>query len=82
MKEEHITTYQAKTHLSKYLKMIGEGMSIVIKRGSVPVARLVPIEKEQIELRPKVGTITSEEVSYTADCFDSLTDQELKDWGV
>jgi hypothetical protein len=30
--------------------------------------------------RPKVGTITSAPVCYTADCFTPLSDKELKGW--
>lgn len=39
-----VTIHEAKTHLSRLLRQVSAGESIVIARGSKPVARLVPIE--------------------------------------
>lgn len=43
---QEVTVHEAKTHLSRLLKRVEAGESLVIKRGDVPVARLVPIEAE------------------------------------
>ena len=48
-----ITVHEAKTHLSKLLQRVEAGEEIVIARGSVPIARLVPIARDD---RPRLGT--------------------------
>ena len=38
-----ITVHEAKTHLSRYLAEVENGLEILIARGKKPVARLVPL---------------------------------------
>ena len=76
-----VTTHQAKTHLSRLLKEVQAGESVVILSGSAPVARLTAIRPEKA-MRPTVGTVTSLAVRYTEDAFLPLTDDELKSWGL
>lgn len=64
----------AKTHLSALLAEVERGEEIVIARGDLPVARLVPIEK-----RPK------RELGFVAwhlpdSFFAPLPDDELTEW--
>ena len=75
------TTHQAKTHLSRLLKEVQRGETIVILSGNVPVAQLTAVEPSSTK-RPKVGTHTSEPVQYTEDSFRPLIDGELKEWGL
>lgn len=84
MKRIEITTHEAKTHLSRYLALLEEGATVVIKRGNVAIARLVPVgaEKTADDTRPAVGTVTSEPVTYTPDCFDPLSPADLENWGL
>lgn len=44
---EEVTVHEAKTHLSKLLKRVEAGESLLIKRGDVPVARLIPVEMKR-----------------------------------
>jgi prevent-host-death family protein len=37
-----VTVHEAKTHLSRLLRRVEAGEEIIIVRGTVPVARLVP----------------------------------------
>ena len=76
-----VTTHHAKTHLSRLLKEVQAGESIVILSGSAPVAQLSAVRPERAS-RPPVGTRTSPEVGYTEDAFRPLTDDELKAWGL
>lgn len=39
-----VNIHEAKTHLSRLLQRVAAGEEIVIAKGGVPVARLVPIE--------------------------------------
>lgn len=75
------TIHQAKTHLSRMLKEIQGGESIIILNGSTPVAQLTAIEPRAVR-RPKVGTRTSPSVQYSADAFQPLTEEQLKEWGL
>jgi antitoxin (DNA-binding transcriptional repressor) of toxin-antitoxin stability system len=77
-----VTTHQAKTQLSRLLAMVEQGEEILIKRGNVPVARLVGVGRDNVKRRPVVGTKTSEPVTYATDAFAPLSDEELKAWGL
>ncbi len=74
------TTHQAKTHLSRLLKEVQAGETVVILNGSVPEAKLTAIEPSE-KTRPTVGMRTSEPVSYTDDAFHPLADGALAEWG-
>ncbi|MFT4588094.1 MAG: prevent-host-death family protein [Candidatus Binatia bacterium] len=76
-----VTVHEAKTHLSKLLAEVEQGNEITICRGAVPVAQLTGL-KTTAPARPKVGEITSKPIHYDDDCFASLSDDDLKDWGL
>ena len=74
------TTHKAKTHLSRMLKEVQQGETIIILSGKTPVAKLTAIEPSRTH-RPEVGSRTSGPVSYAPDAFDPMTDEELAEWG-
>ena len=76
-----VTTHQAKTHLSRLLKEVQAGETIVILSGSAPVAKLIAMRPEKAA-RPPVGTRTSAQVRYADDAFQPLTDDDLESWGL
>jgi prevent-host-death family protein len=76
-----VTTHEAKTHLSRLLKDVLRGETVIVTNGSVPVARLTAVEPVP-PTRPPVGTVTSEPVALTDDAFAPLSDGELKEWGL
>jgi len=43
---QEFSVHDAKTHLSKLLKLVESGETIVIKRGDKAVARLIPMESD------------------------------------
>jgi prevent-host-death family protein len=49
-----VSVHEAKTHLSRLLQRVEAGEEVVIARGGVPVARLVPISDDRP--RPRLGT--------------------------
>ena len=79
-----VTTYEAKTQLSKLITRVLAGEEFVICRGSVPAARLVPFDPTLVAVRkrPRVGTTTSKPVGCEDDAFAPLTDAELGEWGL
>ncbi|MBI4602814.1 MAG: type II toxin-antitoxin system prevent-host-death family antitoxin [Planctomycetes bacterium] len=77
----HATIHQAKTHLSKLIKQVQGGETVVILHGKAPVAKLVPFEAAR-GVRPKVGKPTTRGVRWTEDAFKPLTEEELEAWGL
>ena len=75
------TIHQTKTHLSRMLKEVQAGESIVILNGTTPVARLTAFEPA-VRRRPQVGTRTSAPVRYSDDAFRPLSDEGLRAWGL
>ncbi len=76
-----VTTHSAKTHLSRFLKDVQRGETIVILHGTEPVAQLTAAKKKR-RTRPKVGVCTSEPVRYTKETFSPLTNGDLEEWGL
>jgi prevent-host-death family protein len=72
------TVHQAKTHLSRLLEEACSGKEVVIARGNQPVAKLVPLNSAA---RKRVPGRLKGLISWTADAFDPLTEQELSDLG-
>ncbi len=75
---ETVTIHKAKTELSRLIEKACRGEEIVIARGKKPVVRLVAIEAVPRKREP--GLLKGK-ISYSADAFAPLTDQELKDLG-
>jgi prevent-host-death family protein len=76
-----VTIHQAKTHLSRLLQQVEAGEEVVVCRGKLPVAKIVPSSPSQAS-RPKVGKATSKRFDIPADAFAPLGDEELKQWGL
>jgi antitoxin (DNA-binding transcriptional repressor) of toxin-antitoxin stability system len=72
------TVHQAKTNLSRLLEEAASGKEVIIARGKEPVAQLVAIGKAR--KKRELGTMAGQ-ISYSADAFAPLTDQELTDLG-
>lgn len=72
---EEVTIHEAKTHLSRLLKRVEAGESLLIKRGDVPVARLVPVEAE---LPPREWGQWEGQISLADDFDDPLPDEILR----
>ena len=83
-----VSTHEAKTHLSRLIAEVEKGEEVIICRGSVPAARLVPLDHVHgvpgvpPRKRPRVGVHTSDPVRYQADAFDPLGPEELAEWGL
>jgi len=79
---QRVTVHYAKTHLSRLLRDVARGETVIIARGEQPVAQLVPVAQEPAASRPKIGAATSEGVSWSDDAFQPLSDAELAHWGL
>jgi prevent-host-death family protein len=70
-----INIHEAKTHLSKILERVRAGEEIVLAKGGVPCARLVPIEANEKGRKP--GLFKSIEL---IDFFEPMPEYELALW--
>ena len=72
------TIHEAKTQLSQLIARVGRGETIVIARGSRPVAKLVAVD----DAKPKrhFGAMRGR-ARVTRAFFDALPTDELAAWG-
>ena len=52
MKTAKINIHQAKTHLSRLIEDVASGNEVLIARGGRPMARLVPLRRDETPRRP------------------------------
>lgn len=62
-----MTSREAKTHLSRLLKQVEDGGRVVISRGGVPVADLVPHVRT-----PLVPGLLKSRIVYASETFDNV----------
>lgn len=72
------TVHEAKTKLSQLIKDACNGEEVIIARGAKPVVKLVPLEAPAGKRVP--GGFEGK-ISWTADAFDPLTDEEMRELG-
>jgi prevent-host-death family protein len=72
-----VTIHAAKTTLSQLIERAHAGEEIVIARGDVPVAQLVPIIEQEPKRAP--GTLRGV-VKVTDSFFEPLPTEELEVW--
>ena len=77
-----ITVHEAKTHLSRYLVEVENGLEILIARGKKPVARLVPLKEKPVAKRPNAGEMIDKPFHIPDHAFPALSDKELAEWGL
>ena len=69
-----VNVHQAKTHLSRLLERVAAGEEVVIARARHPVARLVPIDREE----PRKPGLAKGRL--TGAFFEPLPADELDGW--
>jgi prevent-host-death family protein len=77
MKTSVVTIHQAKTNLSRLIQKASGGEDVIIARGSIPVARLVPIGEVKGKRRP--GSLKGKLV-VGREFFEPLPADELSAW--
>lgn len=53
-----VGVHEAKTHLSRILRLVESGEEVLIMRGSEPVARIVPVRSTTREIGFAEGTVS------------------------
>lgn len=76
MKKNVVNVHEAKTHLSRLLERAHRGEEIILAKGGVPYARLVPLEAREDRKPGRLkGLLTLKE-----EFFEPLPDEELAAW--
>ena len=52
MKPGKVNIHQAKTHLSRLIEDVASGNEVLIAKGGRPMARLVPLGRDEMPRRP------------------------------
>lgn len=73
-----VTVHVAKTHLSKLLAKVARGEEVVISKGATPVAKLVPLERQQA--KREFGALRGQ-IELDRSFFKKLPEEELSAWG-
>jgi prevent-host-death family protein len=74
-----VTVHEAKTNLSKLLKLVEAGEEVVIARGSVHVARLLPMGEPKRRLG--YGSFADLKGKISNDSFfEPLSEEEQRLW--
>ncbi|MGK6312781.1 type II toxin-antitoxin system Phd/YefM family antitoxin [Neorhizobium sp. DT-125] len=71
-----VTIHAAKTNLSKLIELAKAGEEVVIAKGKVPVARIVPIP----QTRFMIGLLKDKVEPGGPDFFESMAEEELGLW--
>lgn len=66
-----VTVHEAKTHLSRLLREVETGETLIVARGSKPVAQLVPYQAQQRQFDGVPGLVVH---------MDSTFDEPLEDF--
>lgn len=72
-----VTIHEAKTNLSRLIGKVCRGEEIIIARGSIPVARLVPLEGKKG--KRELGILKGKLV-VGPEFFEPLPPEELDRW--
>lgn len=70
-----LNIHEAKTHLSRYLKRLEQGETILLCRRNVPIAEIRPLSARRDEPRP-IG-LAKGEFAVSAEFLDPLPEELL-----
>ena len=77
-----LTLDYAETHFPQILRQVLGGEEVVLCRGTLAVARIVPVASTPTVQRPRVGKITSAPVRWQDESFAPLDEEGMKDLGL
>jgi prevent-host-death family protein len=76
-----VNIYDAKTHLSRYLKKVQSGEVITLCKNGEPIAQIIPFPKKQNAWQ-HLGMAQEMIGDIPEDFNDPLTDEELPGFGL
>lgn len=75
-----LNIFDAKTHLSRYLRRVQNGETILLCRNNQPIAQIIPIKHEKKRLR--MGALRNKILSVSDDFNAPLTEREFPGIGL
>ena len=72
----------AETHFPQLLRKVISGEEVLLRKGSIAVARILPVAAVPPGPRPRVGEITSAPVRWSGDSFAPLDDAGMNELGL
>jgi prevent-host-death family protein len=69
--------HEAKTHLSRFVKLAENGEEIIIASAGRPRARLMPLASQKRQRTP--GRLRGK-IWIAPDAFDPMSEEELAEW--
>jgi len=74
---QKVNIHEAKTHFSKLIARVNNGEEIIIAKGGIPVARLVPMKEHTAERVPGTG---KGKITMAPDFDDPLPESIMKEF--
>ena len=74
---ETYNIYEAKAHFSKLLEKASDGAEIMIAKAGKPRWKIVPVTPPKPKRVP--GKLKGK-IWYSKNCWDPMSEEELKDW--
>jgi len=62
MRRTTVGIREAKAHLSKYLRIVGQGAEVILTDRGVPVGKIVPLQPEELSLEQRLSKLEAEGV--------------------
>ena len=78
-----INISEAKTHLSKYTKLVKEGNTIILAQRNIPFAQIIPLTRIPAEKAKKIKRLMGSlkgKIAVIGDVNKPLTKEELSNW--
>lgn len=75
-----VNVHEAKAHLSEYLAQVEAGETVVIARRNKPVAKLVAVEGEIAQPKPRPIGLAKGMGHVGPEFFEPMSEEELADW--
>jgi antitoxin (DNA-binding transcriptional repressor) of toxin-antitoxin stability system len=72
----------AEMHFSQLLQQVALGEEVLLRQGTVAVARIVPVKSSSPLTRPRVGERTSAPVRWNVESFAALDQAGMQELGM
>ncbi|MFC5455408.1 type II toxin-antitoxin system Phd/YefM family antitoxin [Prosthecobacter fluviatilis] len=70
------------THFSQLLQQVARGEEVLLRQGTVAVARIVPVISSHPLARPRFGERTSAPVRWDSKSFEALNEAGMQELGL
>lgn len=76
-----LNIHEAKTHLSRYLRKVQEGETLLLCKNGIPIAQITPLPKILQPKKRPMG-LAKGKIKIPASFFEPLTDEDFPGIGL